>query len=106
MVLYTSSVLRPPSLRRDWCVPRSPPATAQAQIQEIVTEDDPLRLAEDEQAWAMTLRADGPEYVPVRVFRDGDLLALMGALSNLNKGERAVARLMLRSLDPSGRRPT
>ena len=72
----------------------------QAQIQEIVTEDDPLRLAEDEQAWAMTLRADGPEYVPVRVFRDDDLLALMGALSNLNKGERAVARLMLRSLGP------
>ena len=64
----------------------------QAQIQEIVPED--------EQAWAMTLRADGPEYVPVRVFRDGDLLALMGALSNLNKGERVVARLMLRSLGP------
>ena len=54
----------------------------------------------------MTLRADGPEYVPVRVFRDDNLLALMGALSNLNKGERAVARLMLRSLVPSGRRPT
>ena len=80
----------------------------QAQIQEIPAEDDPLRLADDEQAWAMTLRADGPEYVPLRVFRDDDLLdpgsdpliALMGALSNLNKGERVVARLMLRSLGP------
>ena len=56
----------------------------------------------------MTLRADGPEYVPLRTFRDDDLLdpgsdpliALMGALSNLNEGERIVARLMLRSLGP------
>ena len=56
----------------------------------------------------MTLRADGPEYVPLRTFRDDDLLdpgsdpliALMGALSELNKGERVVARLMLRSLGP------
>ena len=66
----------------------------QAQIHEIPAEDDPLRLNEDEQAWAMTLRADGPEYVPLRTFRDDDLLdpgsdpliALMGALSNLNEG--------------------
>ena len=80
----------------------------QAQIQEIPAEDDPLRLAEDEQAWSMTLRADGPEYVPLRVFRDDDLLdpgsdpliALLGALSNLNEGERIVARLMLRSMGP------
>ena len=56
----------------------------------------------------MTLRADGPEYVPLRTFRDDDLLdpgsdpliALMGALSNLNEGERIVARLMLRSMGP------
>ena len=80
----------------------------QAQIQQIPAEDDPLRLGEDEQAWGMTLRADGPEYVPLRTFRDDDLLdpgsdpliALMGALSNLNEGERVVARLLLRSLGP------
>ena len=56
----------------------------------------------------MTLRTDGPEYVPLRTFRDDDLLdpgsdpliALMGALSNLNQGERVVARLLLRSLGP------
>ncbi len=80
----------------------------QAQIQEMPAGDDPLRLAEGEEAWSMTLRADGPEYVPLRVFRDDDLLdpgsdpliALMGALSNLNEGERVVARLMLRSLGP------
>ncbi len=80
----------------------------QAQIHEIPVEDDPLRLAEDEQAWSLTLRADGPEYVPLRTFRDDDLLdpgsdpliALMGALSNLNEGERVVARLMLRSMGP------
>ena len=80
----------------------------QAQIHQVKPDDDPLRLAGDEQAWSMTLRADGPEYVPLRVFRDDDLLdpgsdpliALMGALSNLNEGERIVARLMLRSLGP------
>ena len=80
----------------------------QARIQQVGPDDDPLRLEEGEQAWSMTLRADGPEYVPLRTFRDDDLLdpgsdpliALMGALSNINKGERVVARLMLRSLGP------
>ena len=80
----------------------------QAQIQKVAAVDDPLRLREGEQAWSMTLRADGPEYVPLRVFRDDDLLdpgsdpliALMGALSDLKVGERVVARLMLRSLGP------
>ena len=80
----------------------------QAQIHEIAPEVDPLRLGEEEQAWSMTLRADGPEYAPLRVFRDDDLLdpgsdpliSLMGALSNLNERERIVARLMLRSLGP------
>ena len=80
----------------------------QARIGKVDPDDDPLRLGEGEQAWSMTLRADGPEYVPLRTFRDDDLLdpgsdpliALMGALSNINKGERIVARLMLRSLGP------
>ena len=65
-------------------------------------------MDEGEQAWSMTLRADGPEYVPLRTFRDDDLLdpgsdpliALMGALSALYQGERVVARLLLRSLGP------
>ena len=80
----------------------------QARIHALSPEEDPLRVDEGEQAWAMTLRADGPEYVPLRVFRDDDLLdpgsdpliALLGALSNLNDNERIVARLMLRSLGP------
>ena len=80
----------------------------QAHIQEVALEDDPLRLGEDEQAWSMTLRSDGAEYAPLRVFRDDDLLdpgsdpliVLMGALANLNERERIVARLMLRSLGP------
>ena len=71
-------------------------------------EEDPLRLDEGEQAWSMTLRAVGPEYAPLRVFRDDDLLdlgsdpliALLGALSNLRHRERVTARLMLRSLGP------
>ena len=80
----------------------------QARIQTVDPEDDPLRVGEKEQAWSMTLRADGPEYVPLRTFRDDDLLdpgsdpliALMGALSSLYEGERVVARLLLRSLGP------
>ena len=80
----------------------------QARIRKVDEEDDPLRLGEGEQAWSVTLRADGPEYVPLRTFRDDDLLdpgsdpliALMGALSELEDGERVVARLMLRSLGP------
>ena len=80
----------------------------QARIRNVDPGDDPLRMGEGEQAWSITLRADGPEYVPLRTFRDDDLLdpgsdpliALMGALSALNEGERVVARLMLRSLGP------
>ena len=80
----------------------------QARIQTVDPEDDPLRVGEKEQAWSMTLRADAPEYVPLRTFRDDDLLdpgsdpliALMGALSALYEGERVVARLLLRSLGP------
>ena len=80
----------------------------QARIHDVEPEDDPLRLDEGERAWTMTLRASGPEYVPIRSFRDDDLLdpgsdpliALLGALSDLNDGERVVARLMLNSLGP------
>ena len=85
----------------------------QARIRRVDPGDDPLRLGEGEQAWSITLRADGPEYVPLRTFRDDDLLdpgsdpliALMGALSALNEGERVVARLMLRSLGPDWSQP-
>ena len=80
----------------------------QARIVEMSAEEDPLRVREGEQAWGMTLRAGGPEYVPLRTFRDDDLLdpgsdplmAIIGALSSLNEGERIVARLLLRSLGP------
>ncbi|MYB25840.1 MAG: hypothetical protein F4X37_12180, partial [Acidimicrobiia bacterium] len=80
----------------------------QARIHQLEPTEDPLRLAEGEQAWHMRLRASGPEYVPLRVFRDDDLLdpgsdpliALLGALSALRPGERVVARLLLRSLGP------
>ena len=80
----------------------------QARIAEVAAGDDPLALRDGEQAWGMTLRASGPEFAPLRTFRDDDLLdagsdpaiALMGALSALNEGERIVARLLLRSLGP------
>ena len=80
----------------------------QALVQQIEADEDPLLLREGEQAWSMTLRASGPEHVPLRSFRDDDLLdagadplmGLLGALSELREGERVVARLLLRSLGP------
>ena len=80
----------------------------QARIQKLHPGEDPLWVRDGEQAWSMTLRADAPEYVPLRTFRDDDLLdpgsdpliALLGALTALRPGERTVARLMLRSLGP------
>ena len=80
----------------------------QARIVEVTPGNDPLRLREGEEAWGMTLRASGPEYVPLRTFRDDDLLdpgsdpmmALLAALSELNEGERIVTRLKLNSLGP------
>ena len=80
----------------------------QARIRNVHAGDDPLHLSEGEQTWSITLRANGPEYLPLRSFRDDDLLdpgsdpliALMGALSELEHGERVVARLLLRSLGP------
>ncbi len=80
----------------------------QAGIHELAPEEDPLRLEEGEQAWSITLRSSGPEYVPLRVFRDDDLLdpgsdpllSILGALSPLARDERIVARVLLRSLGP------
>ena len=85
----------------------------QARVREVPEEEDPLRLAEGEEAWGMTLRSGGPEYAPLRVFRDDDLLdpgsdpliSLLGALSDLREGERVVARLLLRSLGPDWSEP-
>ena len=85
----------------------------QARVREVIPEEDPLRLGEGEQAWSVDLAPEGPEYAPLRVFRDDDLLdpgsdpiiALLGALSNLNEGERVVARLLLRSLGPDWSAP-
>ena len=80
----------------------------QARIREVSPDEDPLLLRQGEQAWGMTIRSSGPEHVPLRTFRDGDLLdpgsdplvSLLGALSDLNEGERIVSRLLLRSLGP------
>ena len=72
----------------------------QARIHEVPPGADPLLPTGDEQAWSLTLRSSGPEYVPLRSFRDDDLLdpgadplmGLLGALSDLREGERVVAR--------------
>ena len=80
----------------------------QAPIREVPPEEDPLRIGEGEQAWTMTLRSEGPEYVPLRTFRDRDLadpgsdplLGVLGSLSDLEEGERVVTRMRMRSLGP------
>ena len=78
----------------------------QALINEVSPEEDPLRLEEGEQAWSASLRIEGPEYVPLRVFGDDDLVVqesdplipLIGSMADLQQGERLVARLHLTSL--------
>ncbi len=84
-----------------------------AQVSEVSPEDDPLRLADGEQAWSTTLRIQGPEYLPLRTFEDDDLrdpgsdplISVIGALSGLEPGERVAARLSLMSLGPEWSRP-
>ena len=85
----------------------------QARIEEIPEAEDPLRLGEGEQAWGLTLTSTGPDYVPLRTFRDDDLLdpgsdpllALLGALATPEEGERVVTRLLLRPLGPDWSQP-
>ena len=80
----------------------------QARIRQVPVEDDPIFVHVGEQAWGLSLRSGGPEYVPLRTFRDDDLLdagsdpllAVIGSLSALRPGERVLARLLLRSLGP------
>ena len=80
----------------------------QARIRQVPVDDDPVVVHAREQAWGLTLRSGGPEYVPLRTFRDDDLLdpgsdpllAVIGSLSALRPGERVLARLLLRSLGP------
>ena len=80
----------------------------QARIRQVPVDDDPVFVHVGEQAWGLTLRSGGPDYVPLRTFRDDDLLdpgsdpllAVIGSLSALRPGERVLARLLLRSLGP------
>ena len=80
----------------------------QARIRQVPVDDDPIFVHVGEQACCLTLRSGGPDYVPLRTFRDDDLLgpgsdpllAVIGSLSALRPGERVLARLLLRSLGP------
>ena len=80
----------------------------QARIRQVPVDEDPIFVHVGEQAWGLTLRSGGPEYAPLRTFRDDDLLdagsdpllAVIGSLSALRPGERVLARLLLRSLGP------
>ena len=74
----------------------------QARIRQVAVDDDPIFVHAGEQAWGLTLRTGGPDYVPLRTFRDDDLLdpgsdpllAVIGSLSALRPGERVLARLL------------
>ena len=73
----------------------------QARVNDVSLEEDPLRLRGGEQAWSMDLLLRGPEYLPMRTFRDDDLLDRgSDPLSDLEEGERVVTRLRLLSLGP------
>ena len=81
----------------------------QARIRPLPPEEDPLRPGEGEQAFTKVLTLARQEFLPLRTFRDDDildagsdpLLAVLGALSNLSGDQRLGARLVLRSLGPS-----
>ena len=81
----------------------------QARVAQLSQDNDPTRVDDGEQAWTITIKPDGPEYLPLRTFRDDDLtdegsdpmLALLGAMSAARGHERLVARLLLRSLGPN-----
>ncbi len=81
----------------------------QARIRPVPPEEDPLRPREGEQAFTKVLTLARQEFLPLRTFRDDDildagsdpLLAVLGALSNLGGDQRLGARLVLRSLGPS-----
>ena len=81
----------------------------QARIRPLPPEEDPLRPREGEQAFTKVLTLARQEFLPLRTFRDDDLLdagsdpllAVLGALSNLGGDQRLGARLVLRSLGPS-----
>ena len=79
---------------------------SQSEISEVPPIADPLHLRDGEQAWTINMDIEGPSYLPLRTFRDDDLLdqgsdpfiGLAGALSELNPGERIVTRLKLHAL--------
>ena len=80
----------------------------QARVETVDAKADSLQVSDSEQIWTTRLRSSGPEFMPLRLFRDRDLLdpgsdpllAPLGALSGLRNGERVVARLRLRPLAP------
>ena len=80
----------------------------QALVSAVDDDDDPLLLDEYGRGVDGAPQGEGPEYVPLRVFKDDDLLdegsdpmlALIGALSAVRSKERVVARLVLKSMGP------
>ena len=81
----------------------------QARIEMVPPHRDPTLVREGEEAWTVDLTVEGEVYLPLRTFRDDDILdpgsdpiiALIGALSNLRSGDRVTSRLLLQSLGPN-----
>ena len=86
----------------------------QARIRQVPVDEDPIFVHVGEQAWGLTLRADGPEYVPLRTFRDDDLLdpgsdpllAVIGSLSACAPGSGSWPGCCCAPWVPTGPRPT
>jgi hypothetical protein len=72
-----------------------------------VETDDPLKLHEDEEVVVKVLHVDGPESLPLRISSDANnendtgsdpIIALIGALSDVQENERVVTRLLINPL--------
>ncbi|MYD36219.1 MAG: type IV secretion system DNA-binding domain-containing protein [Dehalococcoidia bacterium] len=85
----------------------------QARVGRLDPDEDPLLVRDDQEAWTMSLRSGGPPHASLQQFSEDVLsdegsdpmLATIGALSPLRRGERAVSRLLLRSLGPQWAAP-
>ncbi len=85
----------------------------QARISRLDPADDPMLVRDDQEAWTTSLRSSGPPQASLQQFSEDVLsdegsdpmLATIGALTPVGRGERVVSRLLLRSLGPQWAAP-
>ena len=85
----------------------------QAMIRPVTQEDDPLALREGETVSAVELRAGAAAYLPLRAFRERELLqegadpllGILGVFNHLPSHMRVVTQLALIPASPTWSRP-